>query len=69
MTLPLFQPKCSYPKFISFFITPNVVFMVLLFTDFYIKAYIKTKAPRMNGTLEPKSNGAIKFDENKNKIR
>lgn len=35
------QPKCQYPVFPALVIIPQNVFMLLLFTDFYRKTYLK----------------------------
>lgn len=35
----LVQPNCKYPKFTAVVIIPQNLFMLLLFTDFYMKAY------------------------------
>ncbi|KAK4875912.1 hypothetical protein RN001_012334 [Aquatica leii] len=39
----LFQPNCKYPKWIVFAIMPQNILMVILFTNFYIHAYVKPK--------------------------
>ncbi|KAL1116487.1 hypothetical protein AAG570_004959, partial [Ranatra chinensis] len=39
----LFQPDCYYPRFILFFTIPQNFFMILLFAEFYRKAYMTKK--------------------------
>ncbi|KAM3963904.1 very long chain fatty acid elongase AAEL008004 [Aphomia sociella] len=39
----LFEPSCEYPKWISFMFLPHNIFILFLFSDFYIKAYILKK--------------------------
>ncbi|XP_053617532.1 very long chain fatty acid elongase AAEL008004-like [Plodia interpunctella] len=39
----LFEPSCEYPKWISFMFLPHNIFILFLFSDFYIKEYILKK--------------------------
>lgn len=39
----LYFTSCDYPKFVILVLVPQNTFMFALFTDFYIKAYIKKK--------------------------
>lgn len=39
----LYFVSCNYPKFVIIVLVPQNLFMFALFTDFYIKAYIKKK--------------------------
>ncbi|XP_004926916.1 elongation of very long chain fatty acids protein AAEL008004-like [Bombyx mandarina] len=39
----LFEPSCEYPKWVSFVFLPHNIFILFLFSDFYIKAYILKK--------------------------
>ncbi|XP_052751972.1 elongation of very long chain fatty acids protein AAEL008004-like [Galleria mellonella] len=39
----LFEPSCEYPKWISFMFLPHNIFILFLFSDFYIKAYVLKK--------------------------
>lgn len=39
----LFEPSCEYPKWISFMFLPHNIFILFLFSDFYIKEYIRKK--------------------------
>ncbi|XP_049879254.1 elongation of very long chain fatty acids protein AAEL008004-like [Pectinophora gossypiella] len=40
----IFEPSCEYPKWVSFVFLPHNIFILFLFSDFYIKEYIyKTK--------------------------
>ncbi|XP_074036567.1 very long chain fatty acid elongase 7 [Leptinotarsa decemlineata] len=39
----LLKPSCKYPKLISFFFVPQNFFMLLLFADFYRRAYFSKK--------------------------
>lgn len=39
----LFQPNCGYPRWIALALLPQNIFMIALFTNFYINAYVKTK--------------------------
>lgn len=68
ISLPIFQPECQYPKLAAFLVAPQVVFMTILFGDFYRKAYLTTKISHLNGSVKPKLNGVMKVDENKIKI-
>ncbi|KAI5635509.1 GNS1/SUR4 family domain-containing protein [Phthorimaea operculella] len=40
----LFEPSCEYPKWVSFVFLPHNIFILFLFTDFYIKEYVYKKA-------------------------
>ncbi|XP_077295842.1 very long chain fatty acid elongase AAEL008004-like [Arctopsyche grandis] len=42
-TRVLFQPSCLYPKWISILVVPQNIFMLLMFSDFYNRTYIKKK--------------------------
>ncbi|CAH0391946.1 unnamed protein product [Bemisia tabaci] len=44
-SLPFFQPNCNYPLWICFIILPQYSFMLVLFADFYRKAYGKKVEP------------------------
>ncbi|XP_023951052.1 elongation of very long chain fatty acids protein [Bicyclus anynana] len=39
----LFEPSCGYPKWVAFMFLPHNIFILFLFTDFYIKQYILNK--------------------------
>ncbi|KAJ8713031.1 hypothetical protein PYW08_008335 [Mythimna loreyi] len=39
----LFEPSCEYPKWVSFLFLPHNIFILFLFSDFYIKEYILKK--------------------------
>lgn len=39
----LYFVSCNYPKFVIIVLVPQNLFMFALFTDFYIKAYVKKK--------------------------
>ncbi|KAF9407722.1 hypothetical protein HW555_012342 [Spodoptera exigua] len=39
----LFEPSCEYPKWVSFMFLPHNIFILFLFSDFYIKEYILKK--------------------------
>ncbi|XP_046964308.1 elongation of very long chain fatty acids protein AAEL008004-like [Vanessa cardui] len=39
----IFEPSCAYPKWVSFVFLPHNIFILILFTDFYIKEYIYKK--------------------------
>lgn len=39
----LYFITCNYPKFVIIVLVPQNLFMFALFTDFYIKAYVKKK--------------------------
>ncbi|KPJ05241.1 Elongation of very long chain fatty acids protein 7 [Papilio xuthus] len=36
----LFEPSCGYPKWVSFLFLPHNIFILFLFTNFYINEYI-----------------------------
>ncbi|BES94283.1 elongation of very long chain fatty acids protein [Nesidiocoris tenuis] len=38
-----FQPNCTFPKWAFLLFVPQDVFMICMFLDFYIKAYVKPK--------------------------
>jgi GNS1/SUR4 family len=44
-SVPVFT-ACSYPKGLNAAIAVQNIFMLLLFGDFYYKAYVKTKSPK-----------------------
>ncbi|XP_022112529.1 elongation of very long chain fatty acids protein AAEL008004 isoform X1 [Pieris rapae] len=39
----IFEPSCGYPKWVAFVFLPHNVFILFLFSDFYIKEYILKK--------------------------
>ncbi|CAH0713848.1 unnamed protein product, partial [Brenthis ino] len=39
----IFEPSCGYPKWVSFVFLPHNIFILFLFSDFYIKEYIYKK--------------------------
>ncbi|XP_034827564.1 very long chain fatty acid elongase AAEL008004-like [Maniola hyperantus] len=39
----IFEPSCGYPKWVSFVFLPHNIFILFLFSDFYIKEYILKK--------------------------
>ncbi|XP_018574383.1 elongation of very long chain fatty acids protein AAEL008004-like [Anoplophora glabripennis] len=39
----LFKPDCAYPKWVSFFLVPQQLFLLFLFGDFYVKTYLRKK--------------------------
>ncbi|CAG9559027.1 unnamed protein product [Danaus chrysippus] len=39
----LFEPSCGYPKWVSFVFLPHNIFILFLFSDFYLKEYIHKK--------------------------
>ncbi|XP_030034984.1 elongation of very long chain fatty acids protein AAEL008004 [Manduca sexta] len=43
----LFEPSCEYPKWVSFVFLPHNIFILFLFSDFYIKEYILKKNKRI----------------------
>lgn len=48
----LYFMSCNYPKFVIIVLVPQNLFMFALFTDFYIKAYIKKKPAKVSATPE-----------------
>ncbi|XP_065212269.1 very long chain fatty acid elongase 7-like [Planococcus citri] len=66
MLLLLFQPNCSYPKFTVFILTPQNIFMFILFCDFYRKTYLKPKTPKLDKNGVSKSNGTSSNGVTKN---
>ncbi|KAG7299706.1 hypothetical protein JYU34_016704 [Plutella xylostella] len=81
MTTIVFKPDCEYPRWISAVFLPQNLFMLILFIDFYIKAYIKKprleaekkaieekqKKSDLNGDAKP--NGKVKENGFKNGIK
>ncbi|XP_055677227.1 elongation of very long chain fatty acids protein AAEL008004-like [Lutzomyia longipalpis] len=43
--LVLFFIDCGFPQFTAYFMLPQNIFMLAMFGDFYIKAYIKPSTP------------------------
>lgn len=43
----LYFVSCNYPKFVIIVLVPQNLFMFALFTDFYIKAYVKKKTTKV----------------------
>lgn len=41
--MALYFSHCDYPKFVVIVLVPQNLFMFALFTDFYVKAYVKKK--------------------------
>ncbi|XP_045454088.1 elongation of very long chain fatty acids protein AAEL008004-like [Melitaea cinxia] len=39
----IFDPSCGYPKWVSFVFLPHNIFILILFTDFYLNEYIYKK--------------------------
>ncbi|XP_076240636.1 very long chain fatty acid elongase 7 [Calliopsis andreniformis] len=53
---------CGFPKWVSAVLIPQNLFMMVLFSDFYYKTYIKKRAPKVsqNGVSSEASNGKLK---------
>lgn len=46
-------PNCAYPRWVAAVVVPQNLFMMILFLDFYRKAYLKpAKAVTKNGTTK-----------------
>ncbi|CAG9560154.1 unnamed protein product [Danaus chrysippus] len=59
MTTIVFVKDCAYPRWVVAMYTPQNLFMLILFIDFYIKSYVK----------KPKEKSDDKFDNNQTKIK
>ncbi|KAF2901140.1 hypothetical protein ILUMI_05046 [Ignelater luminosus] len=53
----LFQPNCKYPKFTVWMFVPQNIIMIILFTDFYIKQYMKPEKKLKNQSTKSINNG------------
>ncbi|CAB3243578.1 unnamed protein product [Arctia plantaginis] len=64
--LIVFKSDCEYPRWSSAVILPQNLFMLVLFSDFYYKTYIKK--PKNNPYGKVQSNGAKNGSINQDKI-
>lgn len=39
----LFKSDCEYPKWVCYVFVPQNLFMLFLFSDFYVKTYVTNK--------------------------
>lgn len=59
--MALYFSTCDYPKFVTIVLVPQNLFMFALFTDFYIKAYVKKKpAKKTPAAVQDESEAAEK---------
>lgn len=57
MVVIVFKPDCEYPRWIAAVFLPQNLFMLILFIDFYIKAYIRKPKQLEKDLKEQKCNG------------
>lgn len=71
--MALYFSSCDYPKFVVIVLVPQNLFMFALFTDFYVKAYVKKKPTKkvLENTKEElpiavgSTNGQVEVDQAK----
>lgn len=49
MAVIVFMPDCAYPRWTSAVLLPQNIFILVLFVDFYIKAYVQKPTQKANG--------------------
>lgn len=57
----VFKPDCAYPRWTSAVFLPQNLFMLVLFTDFYIKTYVRKPIVK---TDEDKKKDSNKYNAN-----
>lgn len=55
MGIIVFKPDCEYPRWTAAVFLPQNLFMLILFIDFYIKAYVKKPVAKVNHAKEESS--------------
>ncbi|KAK5645110.1 hypothetical protein RI129_006410 [Pyrocoelia pectoralis] len=56
LLLIFFQPNCDYPRWIVCALLPQNFLMIVLFSNFYIKAYLTEKKPETRNVVDKKTN-------------
>ncbi|KAB0795323.1 hypothetical protein PPYR_12162 [Photinus pyralis] len=56
LMLVLFQPTCDYPRWIVYSLLPQNALMLILFSNFYIKAYIIKENRNPSNNVDRKTN-------------
>ncbi|CAH0627410.1 unnamed protein product [Chrysodeixis includens] len=67
MSTIVFKTDCEYPRWVSALFLPQNLFMLVLFVDFYIKAYVKNpklKRAKANAEVQNNNNNIEKVNNN-----